>query len=182
MEVGDEEFTVGVVISVKTTLGKESQEGVGRADRGERRNVRVLKANYIQEFSVIGKYDDPLDPAGCVLDLAAIHAREKAPSVVTLSKAMIISIGITSKRSRPILSTSTTITPHMDAHWSAPSSSSCVGPREVARLLCRPSIPPPRSGRHARVYRRHPSQLRNNEFETPKNHINQSPRTKEKTR
>ncbi|KAI4991785.1 hypothetical protein ZWY2020_040171 [Hordeum vulgare] len=32
----------------------------------------------IQEFSVVGKYDDPLDPAGCVLDLAAIHAREEA--------------------------------------------------------------------------------------------------------
>ncbi|KAE8817717.1 protein LSM12 [Hordeum vulgare] len=65
MEVGGEEFAVGV-------------EGVGRAERGERRNVRVLKANYIQEFSVVGKYDDPLDPAGCVLDLAAIHAREEA--------------------------------------------------------------------------------------------------------
>ena len=51
---------------------------MGRAERGERRNVRVLKANYIQEFSVVGKYDDPLDPAGCVLDLAAIHAREEA--------------------------------------------------------------------------------------------------------
>lgn len=55
-----------------------SQEGVGRAERGERRNVRVLKANYIREFSVVGKADDPLDPAGCVLDLAAIHAREEA--------------------------------------------------------------------------------------------------------
>lgn len=51
---------------------------MGRAERGERRNVRVLKANYIQEFSVVGKYDDPLYPAGCVLDLAAIHAREEA--------------------------------------------------------------------------------------------------------
>ncbi|KAE8819572.1 protein LSM12 [Hordeum vulgare] len=65
MEVGREEFAVGV-------------EGVGRAERGERRNVRVLKDNYIQEFSIVGKYDDPLDPAGYVLDLAAIHAREEA--------------------------------------------------------------------------------------------------------
>ncbi|KAI5012987.1 hypothetical protein ZWY2020_027941 [Hordeum vulgare] len=76
MEVGGEDFAVGVVISAKTTLGEE--EDVGRAERGKRRNVRVLKANYIQEFSVVGKYDDPLDPAGCVLDLAAIHAREEA--------------------------------------------------------------------------------------------------------
>lgn len=138
MEGGGEEFAIGVLISVKTTLGEEfegqivsfdrptnllvihilskslpirfspppppisvlchfrspccscflrlflfpwrgrSQEGVGRAERGERRNVRVLKANYIREFSVVGKADDPLDPAGCVLDLAAIHAREEA--------------------------------------------------------------------------------------------------------
>ena len=94
MEGGGEEFAIGVLISVKTTLGEEFegqivsfdrptnllviQEGVGRAERGERRNVRVLKANYIREFSVVGKADDPLDPAGCVLDLAAIHAREEA--------------------------------------------------------------------------------------------------------
>jgi len=51
---------------------------VGRAERGERRNVRVLKANYIREFSVVSKGDDPLDPAGCTLDLDAIYAREEA--------------------------------------------------------------------------------------------------------
>ncbi|CAM0949579.1 unnamed protein product [Alopecurus aequalis] len=87
MEVSGEEFAVGVVISAKTTLGEEFegqiisfdrpsnllaiQDGVGRSERGERRNVRVLNADYIQEFSVVGKYDDPLD-------LAAIHAREEA--------------------------------------------------------------------------------------------------------
>ncbi|KAI4996209.1 hypothetical protein ZWY2020_046800 [Hordeum vulgare] len=90
MEVGGEEFAVGVVISAKTTLGEESQEGVGRAERGEGRNVRVLKANYIQEFSVAGKYGDPLDPAGCVLDLAAIHAREEAAlSMATIPTILI---------------------------------------------------------------------------------------------
>ncbi|KAI4987494.1 hypothetical protein ZWY2020_020294 [Hordeum vulgare] len=86
MEVGGEEFAVGVVISAKTTLGEESQEGMGRAERGERRNVRVLKANYIQEFSLVGEYDDPLYPASCVLDLAAIHAREEA----TLSRIYLL--------------------------------------------------------------------------------------------
>ncbi|KAI4964008.1 hypothetical protein ZWY2020_008486, partial [Hordeum vulgare] len=38
----------------------------------------VKVGEQIQEFSVVGKYDDPLDPAGCLLDLAAIHAREEA--------------------------------------------------------------------------------------------------------
>ncbi|KAI4972821.1 hypothetical protein ZWY2020_003746 [Hordeum vulgare] len=76
MEVGDEEFAVGVVISAKTSLGEESQEGMGRR-RGKRRNVRVLKANYIQEFSVVAS--TTTRPAGCVLDLAAIHARRRRP-------------------------------------------------------------------------------------------------------
>jgi hypothetical protein len=40
--------------------------------------VRVLKASYIREFSVVSTGEDPLDPAGCVLDLDAIHAREEA--------------------------------------------------------------------------------------------------------
>lgn len=51
---------------------------MGTAEKGERRNVRVLKANYIREFSVVSKGDDPLDPAGCMLDLNAIYAREDA--------------------------------------------------------------------------------------------------------
>lgn len=51
---------------------------MGRAERGERRNVRVLKANYIREFSVVSKGDDPLDPASCMLDLNSIYAREDA--------------------------------------------------------------------------------------------------------
>ena len=36
--------------------------------------------------------------------------------VMTISKAMIIHIGITSETSRPILSASTTITPHIDRY------------------------------------------------------------------
>jgi len=51
---------------------------VGRAERGERRNVRVLKANYIREFSVVSRGDDTLDPSSCMLDLNAIYAREDA--------------------------------------------------------------------------------------------------------
>uniref|UniRef100_A0A0D9VKW1 AD domain-containing protein n=1 Tax=Leersia perrieri TaxID=77586 RepID=A0A0D9VKW1_9ORYZ len=124
MEGGGDEFAIGVLISVKTTLGEEfegqivsfdrptnllvihilsnpllllgsSQEGVGRAERGERRNVRVLKANYIREFSVVGRANDPLDPAGCVLDLSAIHAREEAALRQAEIDAERIGVGVT---------------------------------------------------------------------------------------
>ncbi|KAI4967265.1 hypothetical protein ZWY2020_029081 [Hordeum vulgare] len=71
-------FCIARKVISSSSIIPPSQEGVGRAERGERRNVRVLKANYIHEFSVVGTYDNPLDPAGCVLDLAAIHAREEA--------------------------------------------------------------------------------------------------------
>ncbi|KAK1619397.1 hypothetical protein QYE76_024914 [Lolium multiflorum] len=113
MEVGGEEFAVGVVISAKTTLGEEFEgqivsfdrpsnllEGVGRAERGERRNVRVIKANYIQDFTVVGKYDDPLDPAACVLDLAAIHAREEAALRQAEIEAERIGVGVTPEAQR----------------------------------------------------------------------------------
>ncbi|RLM78384.1 hypothetical protein C2845_PM12G26120 [Panicum miliaceum] len=76
-------------------LRELSQEGVGRAERGERRNVRVLNANYIREFSVVSKGDDPLDPAGCTLDLDAIYAREEAALRQAEIEAERIGVGVT---------------------------------------------------------------------------------------
>lgn len=56
-------------------IWERAQEG---SKSGPSRNVRLLKANYIKEFSLIGKADDPLDPTKCYLDLTSIQAREEA--------------------------------------------------------------------------------------------------------
>lgn len=54
---------------------ERAQEG---PKSGSRRNVRLLKANYIKEFSLLAKAEDPLDPTKCFLDLPSIQAREEA--------------------------------------------------------------------------------------------------------
>lgn len=88
-----DELAVGCILAIKTTLGEEFegqvitfdrpsnilviQEG-GASKAGPRRNVRLLKANYIKEFSLLGRAEDPLDLTKCYLDLAAVQAREDA--------------------------------------------------------------------------------------------------------
>lgn len=44
---------------------------------GPRRNIRLLKANYIKEFSFLGHGEDPLDLKNCYLDLNTLRAREE---------------------------------------------------------------------------------------------------------
>ena len=45
---------------------------------GPRRNIRLLKANYIKEFSYLGQSEDPLDIKKCYLDLNSLQAREES--------------------------------------------------------------------------------------------------------
>lgn len=45
---------------------------------GPRRNIRLLKANYIKEFSFLGQSEDPLDMKKCFLDLNSLQAREES--------------------------------------------------------------------------------------------------------
>ncbi|CAN4075648.1 unnamed protein product [Withania somnifera] len=85
-----EEFVVGCILSIKTTLGDEFeaqviafdkpsnilllQEGVSAS--GPKRDIRLLKANYIKEFTFLGQSQDPLDISKCYLDLSSLQARE----------------------------------------------------------------------------------------------------------
>ncbi|GMI70742.1 hypothetical protein like AT1G24050 [Hibiscus trionum] len=84
-----EEFAVGCLLSIKTTLGDEFEGQIISYDRlsnilvlqeglesGPRRNIRLLKANYIKEFSLLRQDEDPLDAKKCFLDLTSLQARE----------------------------------------------------------------------------------------------------------
>ena len=82
-----EEFAVGCFLSIKTTLGDEFEGQIITFDRlsnilvvqeksGPRRNIRLLKANFIKEFSLLRQDEDPLDVKKCFLDLTSLQARE----------------------------------------------------------------------------------------------------------
>lgn len=57
------------------TLDRKIQEGV-KSGSVSKRNIRLLKANYVKEFNFLGRGEDPLDPDKCFLDLNTLQARE----------------------------------------------------------------------------------------------------------
>jgi len=85
-----DEFAVGCFLSIRTTLGDEFEGQVVTFDRdsnylvlqegskhGPRRNIRLLKADYIKDFTYLGQGQDPLDPNHCLLDINALQSREE---------------------------------------------------------------------------------------------------------
>lgn len=83
-----DEFAVGCFLSIRTTLGDEFEGQVVTFDRatnflgllegskhGPLRNIRILSADYIKDFTFLGQGHDPL-PIDSHLDLHTLQSRE----------------------------------------------------------------------------------------------------------
>ncbi|XWS68959.1 hypothetical protein CRYUN_Cryun04dG0138300 [Craigia yunnanensis] len=103
-----EELAVGCFLSIKTTLGDEFEGQIITFDRlsnilvlqeksGPRRNIRLLKANYIKEFSLLRQDEDPLDVKKCFLDLISLQAREDSALRQAEADSERFGVGVTSE-------------------------------------------------------------------------------------
>ncbi|CAI9785177.1 unnamed protein product [Fraxinus pennsylvanica] len=78
----------------KNSKPKKIQEGV-KSGPGSKRNIRLLKANYVKEFTFLGPGEDPLDPNKCFLDLNTVQAREDSAIRQAKAEAERIGVGVT---------------------------------------------------------------------------------------
>lgn len=108
-----EESAVGYFVSVITTFGEEIrgqiitydrqsnllviQEGGGSSKEGSRRNVRLIKATYVDKLKILERGEDPLDLSKCYLDLPGLQAREEAALRQAEVEAERIGVGVTAE-------------------------------------------------------------------------------------
>ncbi|KAF9673871.1 hypothetical protein SADUNF_Sadunf10G0068800 [Salix dunnii] len=146
--INSEDFTVGCLLSIKTTLGEVFDGQVITYDRflnyfisqerskpGPRRNIRFLKANYIKEFSFLGRAEDPLDIKKCYIDLHRLQAREELALRQAEADAERIGVGVTAEaqsifdalsKTLPVRWDKTSIVVMNEVHVSSPYLPECV--------------------------------------------------------
>ncbi|KAJ8563089.1 hypothetical protein K7X08_031541 [Anisodus acutangulus] len=89
-------------------MGRREDAGVERSEGGvlvvvnsksrPKRDIRLLKANYIKEFSFLGQtQEDPLDTNKCFLDLNSLQAREDSALRKAEIDAERFGIGVTAE-------------------------------------------------------------------------------------
>lgn len=114
--VAEEQIAVGCILAIKTTLGDEFEGQVLTFDRvsnilvlqdsvtgggvlksgNRRRNIRMLKANFIKEVTFLGQADeDPLDVNKCFLDLNTLHSKEQSAIRQAEIDSERIGVGVT---------------------------------------------------------------------------------------
>ncbi|KAI7757286.1 hypothetical protein M8C21_019197 [Ambrosia artemisiifolia] len=107
-----DEFAIGCLLSIKTTLGDEFQgqiitydrpsnilvfqEGL-KTDPQSRRDIRLIKANYIKDFTFLGQSEDPLDLNKCYLDLDSLQSKEYAAVRQAEIDVERIGVGVTAE-------------------------------------------------------------------------------------
>ncbi|KAJ6312762.1 hypothetical protein OIU77_014317 [Salix suchowensis] len=142
--INSEDFTVGCLLSIKTTLGEEFDGQVITFDRpsnilgskpGPKRNIRFLKANYIKELSFLGQAEDPLDIKKCYIDLHRLQAREELAVRQAEADAERIGVGVTAEaqsifdalsKTLPVRWDKTSIVVMNEVHVSSPYLPECV--------------------------------------------------------
>ncbi|KAJ6721416.1 LSM12-like protein [Salix viminalis] len=123
--INSEDFTVGCLLSIKTTLGEEFDGQVITFDRPS--NILVL---HILHFT-----EDPLDIKKCYIDLHRLQAREELAVRQAEADAERIGVGVTAEaqsifdalsKTLPVRWDKTSIVVMNEVHVSSPYLPECV--------------------------------------------------------
>ncbi|KAI3976317.1 hypothetical protein MKX01_021859 [Papaver californicum] len=88
---GGEEFGIGWLLSIKTTLGDEFEGQIITFDKAS--NILILQ----EEFTLLGQGEDPLDISKCYVDLNSVQAKEESAIRQAEVEAERIGVGVSNE-------------------------------------------------------------------------------------